>query len=247
MTNHAFTIVRDEPFWLPRWIDHYVRQGFKHHELTVLNNGGPLSLPYPVRVIDVVNPVSFDHNWLRDTVQRYQHRLIEDHDAVVFAEVDEFLFWQHGTLKELCDQMKPGSSVRATCYSPLHLIEQEPNYPGSGPMLATRSTMYRTHGYDKVLVARRDLTWCRGFHVCYENQGPPDPSLLMVHMWMFDFELAWQRVSERQASGAKGFFGDGKSREQFHQHFVDRFRTWDTKLGSLMYDPVAIPQWIRSI
>ena len=248
--THAFTIVRDEGFWLPIWVKHYMAQGFSASELTVLNNGGPITgLDERINIIEVPNPASFQHEWLKQTVMAQQRLLLRTNHAVVFAECDEFLFHSDMNIYQLCQSLQQGESVRATAYSPI----QQPGEAAyvDGPLLANRSIMYRTTMYDKVLVTTVPLSYCRGFHIAQENQRPPDHRLSMVHMWMFDFDQFWQRILDRRAAGSKGFFGADMIEMEARQHFADGFATfvggYAKKPGDLMTELQLIPDLFRSL
>lgn len=245
MSHAVFTIVRDEPFWVPVWIQHYIAQGFLPENIHILNNGGPIneSTNQRINVTEVTNPVAFDHFWLRDTVTRKQKELLKTNSVVVFAEIDEFLFWKNGKLIELCDTLNETLPfIRATCYSPLQDIDAEPEYE-SGGLLLNRNKMLRSPGYDKTLISNVCLSWGNGFHVCKESRRTePSQDVIMIHMWLFDFKKAWQRIQERTLAGAVGFFGYGLSEENLIEYFKNEFKTYPlSKANDTFFQGGAVP------
>ena len=90
----AFTIAQNEPVMLPVWLDYYSRH-FDADDPYVLGHdstdGSTEGLAGRCRVVPVHRAGSFDHRWLRTTVESFQRFLLQSYETVLFAEVDELV------------------------------------------------------------------------------------------------------------------------------------------------------------
>lgn len=203
----AFTIARNEPFFLPVWVRYYASQ-FGEENVYVLDNSSDdgsierVAERYPnVTIVPTPNDLAFDHNWLRKTVENKQRELLNTHDVVVFAESDEYLIPTSGSLREYCEKFGASNDTRvcATGYQPVHDVSVEPALlvTDSRDILAQRKKMYRLLGYDKCLITKTPVQYVAGFHSVLGAKKPRvDPGLHLVHAWMVDYDTY---VSRRQA------------------------------------------------
>jgi hypothetical protein len=74
----VYTIVKNENYFLPKWIKHFTKY-FDNSDIYILDHqssdGSTSNLD--VNVIEVINELAFDHQWLLDTVENYQSVLLE--------------------------------------------------------------------------------------------------------------------------------------------------------------------------
>lgn len=207
-----FTIVQNEPVWLPIWINHYRKQVEPGH-LYILDHdsegeGAELLQDLKqigVNVVPVHRRVSFDHAWLADTVQRFQQFLLCSYEAVLFAEVDEIIavvpHSGHRNLQEYAATVLTNGRefVRCTGYEVVHKPQEEPPLNWSQPLLKQRSWWYRSELYSKPLLSSIPLTWEKGFHrtsnvlcrACHIDQD-----LLLIHLHKLDFDYCVERHKE---------------------------------------------------
>jgi len=108
----VFTIVQDEPEFIHPWVNHYKKHVAEAGDVYVLVHPptGPdgelmkssempawrraealLTEHHGVVLIPVHHTCAFDHQWLCDTVGRFQSFLLQSYDWVLFAEADEFV------------------------------------------------------------------------------------------------------------------------------------------------------------
>jgi hypothetical protein len=234
MARHAvFTIVQDDPINLAIWSSYY-RRTYAAEDCYVLHHPLPGEAARPDWVGDIQGmgagrgfalvPVfreeSFDHAWLRETVQAFQRFLLQSYDTVLFAEVDEIVAVDPGSpirggLANYLDAFTAGavSCVRCTGHEVVHDYAVEgPIDHGLRPLLGQRTRWYRARQYDKTLLSRVPLTWVDGFHrvdratpydmvarVRQAVEDRPDPHLLLLHLHKLDFATAVAR-HERSAS-----------------------------------------------
>lgn len=127
----AFTIVQDEPVMLPLWLRYYGRY-FDPEDLYVIDHdstdGSTTGLEGHCRIVPVHRQASFDHNWLRSTVEAFQIFLLRSYSAVAFSEVDEFVVAdprRYTGLDGYIDAMTTPSS-RCTGFQVVHQPDEPP-------------------------------------------------------------------------------------------------------------------------
>jgi hypothetical protein len=211
----AFTIAQDEPVMLPLWLDYYGRY-FEPEDLYVLDHGGGIQAGSgQCRVVPVHREVSFDHRWLRGTVEAFQAFLLQSYDSVLFAEADEFVVADPRRYRGLDHYIESLDAPAARClgFNVVHYPD-EPSIRFDAPLLAQRRYWHASQHYCKRLLSRVPLRWSEGFHLEYNlGEDPPDPALMLVHLHLIDYHWCLQRhrsVAARNwnpadvASGAAG-------------------------------------------
>lgn len=208
----AFTIVQNEPIWLPHWVEYYGSQlGYKN--LFVLDHGSCRREglnDVAVRggtVVPVHRSVSFDHQWLRKTVERFQAFLLQSYQTVLFAEADEFLLTTHaGGLEGFMAGNDWGfygrtECVRARGFNVVHYTAEEEPLQFDWPLLAQREWWHPSRLYSKTLIARAPLWFTSGFHDLVGGGGDliPHPQLYLAHLHRADFDYAWRKTVESAA------------------------------------------------
>jgi hypothetical protein len=89
----VFTIVQNEPLMLPLWLGYYGRY-FEADDRYVLDHDstdGSTDLLEGAHHVPIHRRGSFDHRWLRETVEAFQAFLLSSYDAVLLTELDEFV------------------------------------------------------------------------------------------------------------------------------------------------------------
>lgn len=208
----VFTIVRNEPFFLPIWCDYYSKQ-FGEKNLYILNNStsdGSVENAkhrWPnINIIDVPSREALLYAWTTEIAKSFQRTCLKAYDVVIFSDVDEFLIpsskWN--SLREFCEAFRVGEKdyVRAKGWSPIHQIDHEkPVKPGF--LFEDRNAMWQTPHYDKTLISKIPLNWAKGIHTIYDNGGnklsndPIENDLDLVHIRDVDFDHLLQRCIGR--------------------------------------------------
>jgi hypothetical protein len=193
-----FTILRDEPVFLSIWMNYYGKI-FDIEDIYILHHESNNEFDdyiYRKYADDaIIESISynetFDHEWLRSTVQNKQRELLKEYKTVVFAEIDEIL-WHPLSLDKFIDSL---SSDVATCrgFEIVHHFGNEPDLDLSRkPLLQQRKWGYYAKLYNKTLISRIPLDWCHGFHNC-PQQVKPSIDLHLIHLHKLDFKIAWDR------------------------------------------------------
>ena len=240
----VFTIVQNEPVFLPVWCRYY-RQHVPPEDLFVLDHGSTDAVTVETartcNRVPVHRSESFNHGWLRDVVERFQAFLLQSYDLVLFCEVDEIVApdpgrWPAGLAEFLRRRGVPEAGfVRCLGYEIVHQRrEGEPRLDWQLPVLEQRRYRRRSDRYSKPLLAGRPLEWEIGFHRFRSPESAlpsPDPDLLLLHLHRVDFQTCRAKTLEnaaRQWSAADVAAGAGYQNrivddQEFEQWFYTDF------------------------
>lgn len=205
----VFTIVQNEPVFLPVW-SRYYRQHVPPGDLFVLDHDSTDAVTVETarrcNRVPVHRSESFNHGWLRDVVVSFQAFLLQSYELVLFCEVDEIVApdprrWPKGLAEFLEHRGVPEVGfVRCLGYEIVHQPrEGEPQLDWQQPVLRQRGYRRRSDRYSKPLLAGRRLEWDIGFHQFCSPQPPlpsPDPELLLLHLHRVDFETCRAKTLE---------------------------------------------------
>lgn len=248
----AFTIVQNEPVMLRLWLDYYSRF-FDAEDLYVLDHdstdGSAAGLGDRCRVVAIHRMASFDHRWLRGTVEAFQAFLLRSYDTVLFAEVDEFIVAdprQHRGLDAYIDGL---DRPAARCLG-FNVVHQpgEPPLRLEQPLLAQRRCWHASLKYSKRLLSQIPLRWSEGFHEEYDApDDPPDSGLLLVHLHRVDYDLC---LARHRSSATRTWSADDVARGDGFQNRIAadaEFDRWFRAGPDLESPPELIPEHIRTV
>ena len=195
-------------------------------------------------MVRIFRDKSFDHNWLRQQVERFAAFLLGSYDSVTFAEADEIItldpYKVHdGSLTRWLDDwcLKDQPAVRCTGREVIHKIGEEPDLDLDevrsigGRVLKNRSWWYPSEIYSKILTWRVPPHWCDGFHQAYPGSItghfapldlPAAPELLLLHLHRVDWKIAvarWRNTNARD--------WNARDRMDPHAGLQNRFTTED--------------------
>jgi hypothetical protein len=285
VARHAvFTIVQDDPINLRIWANHYRRTYGStdtfvlHHprvgepynadwitdialDTAVANhNGEEFDEGFMIQA-GVFREESFNHTWLRETVQAFQRFLFQSYDTVLFTEIDEIVavdprhadmpFWRFLDAFAASD----AKYVRCTGYEVVHDFAVEPPIDYSKPLLKQRTYWYPTTEYSKPLLSKVPMTWVNGFHsresyTPYDSKArerqeamdTPRIDLLLLHLHKLDFGSALERHKRSAAQRWSRF--DRETRQGIQNMTADEdwLRGW--WLNTVDY-PYRRAQWTQ--
>jgi hypothetical protein len=196
----VFTIVKNENYFLPIWIKHY-KKYFNESDMYILdhqsNDGSTDNLS--VNVVPVTNELAFDHQWLVDTVQNYQKKLLEEYECVVFAESDELLYSIEKPLNDIIeDFINDPTQDYITCHGyEIIQMENEKSLSLNDEIFKNRNYWFKHTGYSKTLISKIPLNWVWGFHHTSGKEKNFTLGLHMAHLHRVDFEMMLKRHEER--------------------------------------------------
>ncbi|MDR3538213.1 MAG: FkbM family methyltransferase [Acetobacteraceae bacterium] len=198
----AFTMVYNEPIFLPLWCGYY-GHAVGEENLFVLDHGSndgstdDLGMVQKVRIPRVDK---FDEDHRASFISRFQATLLSAYDAVVFSDVDEFLIPDPEKFSGLSDfiQHRCPRFVNAVGLDLLHVPDEEAGIDLRAPILSQRHYVRFSPRYCKPLISRIPLLWQPGFHAC---DYPPaiDPDLFLFHLKRMDRDLSVSRLRQWRA------------------------------------------------
>ena len=219
----AFTMVHDERYHLPQWIAYY-SQHIDAEDLYILDHQStdPATVAaleaFNGNVIPVTNDVVFDHEWLLQTVQSTQARLLEDYDYVLYTDTDELVIPANGTLRDFIAHADQ-PAYRCTGYELIH------------------DQMHHSEMYNKTLLAAHPLTWNYGYHSSIPEY-PANGDLFLYHLHRMDFDEAWaknMRLAQKQWDATAITYGFSIQ----NQHTdIERFKQWFYDTGGRPLEPL---------
>jgi hypothetical protein len=225
-----FTIVKNESYFLPIWIKHYSKF-FKKEDIYILdhqsNDGSTNNLD--VNVVPVINELAFDHQWLVDTVENFQKKLLEEYTCVIFVESDELLYSINIPFTELIGKFISSNETHITCtaHEIIEVIGKEKQLLPDDSIIDNRNYWFRYPIYDKTLISKIPLIWTWGFHDVRNVPKNTNPDLFMCHLHRCDFEMMLKRHEERakkwnlKNDGVSGFQHKIGDRDGVLKYFKD--------------------------
>ena len=229
----AFTIVQNEPVFLPLWLRYYGRY-FDRTDLYVLDHNsddGSTAGPWAhCNLLRVHRDKSFDHAWLNGTVAAFQAFLLRSYERVLFAESDEIVAADPAHYAGLDDYIERCHDpvTRCTGFEVVHYPDEESALRFDRPILAQRRYWHASRMYCKPLLSSVPMSWSLGFH---EAPGfpdlQPDPSLLLLHLHRVDYDAC---VAHHRATAARNWnehdvqAGNGSQNRLVEGD--DAFKTW---------------------
>jgi hypothetical protein len=197
----AFTIVQNEPVFLSKWLDYYGRY-FPLSDLYVLDHAttdgstGAAAKAWPdVRFVPVHRLESFNHNWLRETVEVFQRFLLQSYDNVLFAEADEFVVADPTRYDGLGQYIERLDMPIVRCVG-LNVYQTPEDAPldFAKPWLPQRTHAYSAVLYSKPILSKLPLKWMMGFHSLEGALPPPqDSNLSLFHCHRIDYDYCLRR------------------------------------------------------
>jgi hypothetical protein len=197
----VFTIVKNENYFLPIWLKHY-KKYFTNDDIYVLDHqstdGSTEGLDVNVELI--TNELAFDHQWLVDTVQNFQSKLLEQYESVLFAESDELVYTLGKPLNEVIDEfLLDEQSIVQTCTAKevMENIGVEKELEPGDEIFKHRNQWFDNTIYHKTLLSKVPLKWVWGFHFTKNASVDKKHKLCLVHLHRCDFNFMLKRHEER--------------------------------------------------
>jgi hypothetical protein len=251
----VFTIVKNEDYFLPIWIKHYQRF-FDNSDIYVLDHQSDddSTNNLDVNVVEVINELTFDHQWLVDTVENFQSKLLEEYECVLFAEADEIIYCLEKPLDEMIDDFLNNTEndcVRAHGYE----IKQnnELNISHNDLIIPNRNYWYESGNYSKTLLSKVRLNWIWGFHYPIKDKSKlwsdgnainiefinkktnKDYNLFLLHLHRLDFKLMRERHKKRSKWNHRNDGGGG-------HNLTDDINTLETYFNDITAELKEIPE-----
>ena len=203
----AITTVRNDEFFLPKWIQYYGKQfGFKN--LYVFLDGHDQDIP-GCEGCDEVNFLYLPHQPLeRVPAMRRRARVMSNlaaglfryFDIVLATDVDEFLVVDpakgQGLVGYLSGLRNRFSVSGLGLDVGQHLLEEDPIDP-LRPFLEQRRYAHLSARYTKPNATFRPVTWGSGMHRIKRHGFTIDPNLFLFHFGMVDYQRSTGKTLDK--------------------------------------------------
>lgn len=210
----VITMVKDDTFFLERWVKHY-GDIFGRGALYVVNHGGGAAVADIATGCSVLNlPDGFGANFdmLRWRLfNGLQQGLRGYHDFAIVTDVDEFLVVDPKTglgLDDFLAKRRGKVTARPVGLEVVHKPELEPEPIGAGPMLGPRRYVRFSSIYSKPVVFNHEVKLARGGHYSTDPVLKVFRNLYLFHMRFVDAALFDETYARRAAqverAGAEG-------------------------------------------
>ncbi len=232
------TMVGDEPFFLPLWIDYYARFVPKS-QVFILVDGAHRSLPAQAQGCQVIvlPHVTPGPGWDRarwQMISSFVATLLHRFDVVAFNDVDEILLADPACgvdLLTLIGRARALGVISPFALELLHRTDLEPApLHANAPILSQRRYARINASYCKPCITSRAVNWSVGGHYCDFPDLHLDPQLYLLHLRFADRDMLLARQASRQAlmtpapEGAEVVAGAGWSKGALEMaHFLQSF------------------------
>ena len=193
----AITMVRNDDFFLSKWVGYYGRQLGKEN-LHVIFDGLDQKVP---EFCDGVNVERVEHvkgnvheadRGRIDLISQRAARLFDRYDMVIGTDVDEFLVVDPllgQTLAQFLSGVTTGlSSISGLGVDVGQKIGEEADIDASRPFLSQRSYAKLSTRYSKASVLLRPVAWGSGFHRTRRGNFHIVKDLYLFHFGCVDLE-----------------------------------------------------------
>lgn len=212
----VISMVRNDSFFTPKWIDYYGSQ-FGFENLYLILDGDDQPLPSKHEQINIIREA---HKRMgRAQGDRYRARLVsgiarnlfKEYNVVIAHDIDEFLVVDPARKQSLEQYLQNDfnrSSLSALGLDVGQHLDYESAIDASIPFLQQRKYAHVSARYTKAVVATKPVRWGSGFHRVKGKNFKIDPNLYLFHFGMVDYEHCKQKIvdQELKKSGWKGHF-----------------------------------------
>ena len=229
----VFTIVKNENYFLPIWIKHY-KKYFNNSDIYVLDHqsNDDSTNNLDVNVVQVINELAFDHQWLVNTVESFQSKLLQEYTCVIFAESDELIYSIDKDLNDSIDDFISSDLNYVYCrgYEIIQDLENEKSISPDDSIIENRNNWFENWLYHKPLLSKIPLNWAWGFHNLSHyptNNTIGSYGITLCHLHRVDFEFMLKRHEERakkwnlKDDGAAGFHHRISDKDELLKFFND--------------------------
>jgi len=232
----AFTIVQNEPRFLPLWSHHY-RKLVGPENVFVLDhdseNLDSVAAAMTCNRVPVHRSESFNHQWLLSVVSSFQRFLLQSYDWVLFAESDEFVVFRGVyPIKVLLDALEAVGFQSVVCrgYEVIQNRDEKPIDWGSLPILKQRHWWAPSQLYSKPALSSLPTEWGMGFHYGQTpGQVRHSTELFMLHFHRLDYAYCqekhrlnvarkWSEDDLRHSRGLQNRIVENASFQQWFYH-----------------------------
>ena len=197
----AVTMVRNEGRMLQKWVDHYGGQLGNDHLVVIDDNSDDGSTDRVDCKVKRIRPITGEFEPARmRIVSEVARKLLRRHDAVVFADADEFIVPDPERYAGLLDFVAAHRDVPAVgvmCLNVVHHLAAEGPLDYERPFLDQRQVATFVPLFCKPAVKFVKNSWAAGSHGLAGATFQVSPELYMFHMKFADRGHLERTAAER--------------------------------------------------
>lgn len=258
-TKAIFTLVKNEKYFLQKWVDYY-RQHFDDTDIYVFddNSTDGSTDNLAVKTFKLYHDNCYSTAWMTEQILHIWGQLLKDYKYVMYTDADEFVITKHGdTLKNELNKLIDANTpcIIPTGYNLVHWRYKERDvFDETKPLLSQRNYVRRSYEYSKVVMGNKMLYLNQGQHtasneVWYSQTQRDFPNLLLIHAKSYDQNQSVERFKQRYNATTKNntpdsdhFFVLNDQLGRFmHQHFpgqsynTDTFNNMEHDIGEMIH------------
>ena len=202
-----FTIVKNESYFLKKWIQYY-SQFFDLQDMLVLNNNSDdgCTNNIHIRTQLLFGNTGLNCAWVTQHVRLQFETLLHDYKYVLYVDVDEFIVPTHNpNLRSYIEQqINNGSNcLISTGWNIIHYPEKgETTFDFTKNILSQRQYANDCISYNKPYCANYTLDFIPGQHSATNEQWHSqhqrnDTNALLLHAKLFDMQYTVQRYQKQ--------------------------------------------------
>lgn len=202
----ALTMVRNDEFFLRKWISYYEKQ-LGRENLYIYFDGTDQVIPEftkgtNVLVCEHINvDVKIGEKRRAKTLSEEAARLLDRYDMVIGTDVDEFLAADPATgmnLREFLSRQKIGNTISGLGMDVGQVLEQEGDIDPSRPYLRQRKYAAVYPRYSKPSVLATKCRWGSGIHRVKGKNFHIVKDLYLFHFGGFDFTRLKSKMTDQE-------------------------------------------------
>lgn len=186
----AVTMVRNEGRMLRKWLDHYGGQLGMDSVVVVDDSSDDGSTEGLDCRVERIRPIKGEFEPARmRIVSKVAAKLLRRHDAVVFADADEFIVpdpAKYAGLREFAAARRGSQAVGVMCLNVVHHVPTEPPLDYGRPFLDQRHLVKFVPLFCKPALKFVRNEWTTASHGIRGASYAVDPELFMFHMKFAD-------------------------------------------------------------
>jgi len=199
----AVTMVRNEGRMLHKWVDHYGGQLGLDSLVVVDDNSDDGSTDGLRCRVERIKPITGEFEPERmKIVSKVGRKLLRDHDAVIFADADEFLVpdpARYADLREFAAARIGREAVGAMCLNVIHHVPGEGALDFDRPVLDQREVVKFIPLFCKPALKFVPNSWTTASHGIQGASYVVDPELFMFHLKFADRDHLARIAAHRRA------------------------------------------------
>jgi hypothetical protein len=226
-TVAVVTMVRNEGFKLPRWINYYSSQ-VGSANCYIIDNGSDDGSTLNIGGCQIIKipSLTFDNQIRADFISNFVNGLLKYYTYVIYTDCDEIIVADPATYEgigDFCNKERP-DYIYSIGVDILHKLDIEPALRSDAKVSLQRSFVHFSSAMCKHNLTGLPVRWAKGFH---SSQHPPKfGSLFNFHLRYSDLDEGLDRLAFTREQVKWAFDDEGKHQMLPDSQFAAMMRHW---------------------